>query len=74
MNTARCESTGFTPAYLTFGRDMRTPDDVHRDVRAVQNDNFVPQITPYLRTLSLALQEARDQHEQQQATRNSYKK
>lgn len=73
MNTTICQSTGYTPAYLTFGRELRTPDDVRRDFRAViENDNFVPQITPYLRLLSKTLSEARENHEVQQDVRKFY--
>lgn len=67
MNTVKSESTGFSAAYLTFGRDFRTPDDVQHDLRSiVESDNFVPQITPYLLTLSRTLREARDNHEKHQ--------
>ena len=47
MNTATCSSTGFTAAYLTFGRELRTPDEAYRDLRKVTiTENFVPEITP----------------------------
>ena len=47
MNTAVCASTGYSAAYLTFGRELRTPDEAQRDLRAiVQSENFVPEITP----------------------------
>ncbi|GBM26817.1 Transposon Ty3-I Gag-Pol polyprotein [Araneus ventricosus] len=32
MNTARCSSTGQTAAYLTFGRELRTVDEVQNDL------------------------------------------
>jgi hypothetical protein len=50
LNTARCDTTGETAAFLMFGRELRTTDDVTRDLRAIiSNDNFVPEITPYLK-------------------------
>lgn len=42
MNTARNQSTGYSPAYLTFGRKLRTIDDVRNDLRAIiRNENFI---------------------------------
>lgn len=35
MNTAKCQSTGYSAAYLTFGRELRTLDDVKHDVRLI---------------------------------------
>ena len=35
MNTAICSSTGFTPAYLMFGREPRTIRDVTQDLRGL---------------------------------------
>ncbi|GFT92255.1 hypothetical protein TNCV_4092911 [Trichonephila clavipes] len=49
LNTAKCETTGQTAAFLNFVRELRTPSEVVNDIRVViQNDNFVPEITPYL--------------------------
>ncbi|GFT71561.1 transposon Tf2-8 polyprotein [Trichonephila clavipes] len=49
LNTAKCKTTGQTPAFLNFGIELRTPSEVVNDIRVViQNDNFVPEITPYL--------------------------
>ncbi|GFY25349.1 transposon Tf2-8 polyprotein [Trichonephila clavipes] len=49
LNTAKCETTGQTAAFLNFGRELRSPSEVVNDLRVViQNDNFVPDITPYL--------------------------
>lgn len=73
MNTARCQSTGFFPVYLTFGRNLRTPGDVNRDMRAItNNDVFIPQITPYLRRLACTLQDARDNQEKAQDRAKKY--
>ncbi|GFV75077.1 retrovirus-related Pol polyprotein from transposon 17.6 [Trichonephila clavipes] len=47
LNTAKCETTGQTAAFLNFGRELRTPSEVVNDIRVViQNDNCVPEITP----------------------------
>ncbi|GLV32906.1 hypothetical protein CBL_20055 [Carabus blaptoides fortunei] len=67
MNTARGDPTGYTAANLTFGRELRTPNDVHRDLRAVINgDNFLPQITSHLQRLSEVLETARENQEARQ--------
>lgn len=61
MNTASSLSTGSTPAYLTFGRELRTPDDTSHDFRKIlQSKNFVPEITPKLMQLVSTLQQARE--------------
>ncbi|GBM07666.1 Retrovirus-related Pol polyprotein from transposon 412 [Araneus ventricosus] len=33
MNTSKCDTTGHTAAYLQFGRELRTTDDVNHDLR-----------------------------------------
>ena len=61
MNTAYCQNTGHTAAYLTFGRELRTPDDVTKDWRAIiKNENFIPDITPKLLQLEKTLRQARE--------------
>ncbi|GFY03919.1 transposon Tf2-8 polyprotein [Trichonephila clavipes] len=55
LDTAKCEMTGQTAAFLNFGRELRIPSEVVNDFRVViQNDNFVPEITPYLSRNSLS--------------------
>lgn len=51
MNTAKCYMTGQTIAFLQFGREPRTIDDV-RHTSNINNENFVPEITPYLKNLA----------------------
>lgn len=52
MNTAKCQSTGHSAAYLTFGRELRTLDDIQHDVKEVlQNENFHSEIVPRLTRL-----------------------
>lgn len=67
MNTVKSDSTGYSAAYLTFGRELRTLGDVHADLRAILvYDKFNLQITPYLETMSDTLRLARDTHEAEQ--------
>jgi hypothetical protein len=45
MNSASSISTGFTPAYLAFARELRAGGEVRRDLRAVvPNENFVLEV------------------------------
>ena len=69
MNTSKCQSTGYTAAYLTFGRELRTLDDVNNDLRAIiDNENFIPQITPYLKKLDEVIKSAKEAECRQQDT------
>ncbi|GBP02818.1 hypothetical protein EVAR_91005_1 [Eumeta japonica] len=61
MNTAKCDSTGYSPAYLTFGRELRTPTEVNYDLKAiVKAENFIPQKTPHLLKLADTLELANE--------------
>lgn len=67
LNSTVCDTTGHTPAYLTFARELRGPDDVSRDLRAViEHETFVPQITPYLKSFADVLKEARERSQMKQ--------
>ena len=73
LNTTRCQTTSHTAAYLTFGRELRTPYEVTTDIRAIiQNENFVPEVTPRLLQLADTLHEVRDLQEQRQDQRKDY--
>ena len=73
MNSAKCDTTQQTAAFLQFGREMRTLDDVAHDVRSViENDNFVPEITPYLRRFAKTSKEIKDIVETKQDQRKKY--
>lgn len=73
MNTAICQSTGFTSAYLTFGRELRTVDDVNQDLRTIiERENVLPQITPYLQNLANILKDAKEVEQRQQDTNKKY--
>ncbi|KAF8795401.1 Gag-Pol polyprotein-like protein [Argiope bruennichi] len=73
MNTAVCDTIGHTPAFLQLGRELRTVDDVVRDFKAVvENDNFVPEITPYLKRFANFMNELRERIEMKQDRRETY--
>lgn len=73
LNTAVCQTTGYTPSYLTFGRELRSPDDVHRDMRSiVTSENFVSEVTPHLRAMSKVLRQARERQELNQDRNKAY--
>ncbi|KAJ0171192.1 hypothetical protein K1T71_013391 [Dendrolimus kikuchii] len=70
MNTANSLVTGHTPAYLTFARELRTPDDNAHDLRQkVLSENFVPEITPKLLQIADTLNRAREMRENNEARR-----
>ncbi|KAL0901404.1 hypothetical protein ABMA27_006676 [Loxostege sticticalis] len=72
MNSAVTANTGFSPAFLTFGRELRAPSDAVADMKTiVDSDNFVANITPYLPRLSTALLDARDVHERAQSVQKA---
>lgn len=67
MNTARNESTGYTPAYLTFGRNLRSREDLRNDFRQIIiSENFIPEITPRLLQLTETFQRVRENVEKMQ--------
>ncbi|XP_017473244.1 PREDICTED: uncharacterized protein LOC108364166 [Rhagoletis zephyria] len=67
MNTTRCQNTGYSAAFLAFGREPRAIDDVQHDLRSIiQSENFVAEITPYLATLTEVFQAARECEQKQQ--------
>lgn len=70
MNTANSLSTGYTPAYLTFARELRTPyDNVHDLRQIILSENFVPEITPKLLQLADTLKRAREVRENKEEIR-----
>ncbi|GFW30704.1 gag-Pol polyprotein [Trichonephila clavipes] len=70
MNTTVCDTTGHTPAYLLFGRELRTIDDVVQDFKnVVHNDNFVAEITPYLKRFATITETIRERKETEQDQR-----
>ncbi|GBM18644.1 Gypsy retrotransposon integrase-like protein 1 [Araneus ventricosus] len=72
MNTTNCDTTGHTPAFLQFGRELRTVDDVLQNFKTVvENDNFVPEITPYLKRFA-TVTDIRDRIEMKQDQRKKY--
>ncbi|GFW03361.1 integrase catalytic domain-containing protein [Trichonephila clavipes] len=70
LNTAKCETAGQTAAFLNFGTELRTPSEVVNDIRVViQNDNFVPEITPYLKKFAKFSTQIREVVEEQKDSR-----
>ncbi|KAG6438864.1 hypothetical protein O3G_MSEX000284, partial [Manduca sexta] len=70
MNTASCLTTGYSPAYLTFARELRTPDDNAHDLRQIiLSENFVSEITPKLLLLADTLNRAREVRENKEELR-----
>ncbi|GFW03801.1 retrovirus-related Pol polyprotein from transposon 412 [Trichonephila clavipes] len=73
LNTAKCETTGQTACFLNFGREVRTPSEVVNDIRVIiQNDNFVPEITPYLKKFAKFSTQIREVVEEQHDSRKFY--
>ncbi|KAJ3651879.1 hypothetical protein Zmor_017885 [Zophobas morio] len=63
INSTCCDSTGYSPSFLTFGREIRAPYDPVYDLRKVIDaENFIPRITPYLKKLATTLSEAMDRN------------
>ncbi|GFX08703.1 retrovirus-related Pol polyprotein from transposon 412 [Trichonephila clavipes] len=70
LNTAKCETTGQTAAFLNFGRELCSPSEVVNGIRVViQNDNFVPEITSYLKKFAKFSTQIREVVEKQQDSR-----
>lgn len=73
MNTVKCQSTGHSAAYLNFGRELRTVDDVSHDIKAIlSNDNFVPQITPYLKQFVSNMEDVKEKVTMEQERHKFY--
>lgn len=73
ITSANQALSSYTPTFLNFAREMRTPMDVHEDIQTVvENDNFVPEITPYLKNIRNVLQNARETRERRQDHAKKY--
>ncbi|GFU95176.1 transposon Tf2-9 polyprotein [Trichonephila clavipes] len=52
---------------IVFRRQLRTSDDIRHDIRQViDNDNFVSEITPYLKRFANSILDVKDRVEQKQ--------
>ena len=61
MNTAITQATGFSPAYLVFASELRTPYDINYDTRPISStDDIQNEIAPYLEKLQDSLRCARE--------------
>ncbi|GFW04598.1 retrovirus-related Pol polyprotein from transposon 412 [Trichonephila clavipes] len=73
LNTSKCESTDHTAAYLTFARELRTLDQVNTNLRSViHNDNFVPELTPYLKRFEGYMSQIKENIEMSQDRQKTY--
>lgn len=73
MNTAKCQSTGYSAAFLTFGRELRTVDDIQHDVKAiVESENFIPEISSYLAKMVDVLKNAKETESKAQDRNKHY--
>ncbi|GBM88288.1 hypothetical protein AVEN_107833-1 [Araneus ventricosus] len=73
LNTVKCETINHTTAFLQFVRELRTTDDVTHDLRAlIDNNNFVAEITAYLKRFARLTAEIRDNVDQNQDKRRMY--
>ncbi|KAJ8732934.1 hypothetical protein PYW07_015533 [Mythimna separata] len=70
LNTACNQGTGQSAAYLTFAREFRSPLTNTTDLRPIiEQENYVPQVTPYLRNFAEHLKEMKLRVEGQQDAR-----
>lgn len=73
LNTSHCQTTGQTPSFLTFGREMRTPcDAIHDFKKVVTSDTYSSDITPYLHKLAETLLLAQEMEEIQKEKQKKY--
>ncbi|GIY10963.1 reverse transcriptase [Caerostris extrusa] len=73
LNAAKFDLSTQTAAFLLFGRELRTLDNVHHDIRSViVNDNFVTETTKHLRKFENIFKEIKIPLKQKQNQRNKY--
>ncbi|GFQ98083.1 gypsy retrotransposon integrase-like protein 1 [Trichonephila clavata] len=72
MNVAICNIMYHTPAFLGFGTELRTINNVVQDFKVVvENINFVPEITPYLKQFATITKDISEQIEMKQDRKKS---
>lgn len=72
MNTSITQSTGETPAYLTFAREVRSPDDVSRDLTTIiSTEDLTSELKTYLLRHGSTLRETRDLTEREAKRRTT---
>ncbi|KAF8785925.1 Retrovirus-related Pol polyprotein like [Argiope bruennichi] len=57
---------------FAIGRELTTTDDATHDLALIDNDNFVAEITPYLKRFARLTTEIKDHAEQKQDKRKAY--
>ncbi|GFS64158.1 retrovirus-related Pol polyprotein from transposon 412 [Trichonephila clavipes] len=72
-NTAKCEPTDNTAAYLTFIIELRTLDQFKTDLRSVMhNGKFVTEFTPYLKRFEGYMSHIKENIEMSQDRQKTY--
>ncbi|XP_026467844.1 uncharacterized protein K02A2.6-like [Ctenocephalides felis] len=62
-----------SPAYRNLARELKTTDDVYRDLRAIiEKENPIPDITPHLLGMTKTFKQVRETQEKQQDNRKKY--
>ncbi|GFX01717.1 integrase catalytic domain-containing protein [Trichonephila clavipes] len=73
LKSVKCDTPGKIAAYLQFEREMTFIDDVSSDFRAIiDNGNFIPEITSYLKRLARISSEILERIEEYQDQRNIF--
>ena len=67
QNTTICDTTGHTPVYLQFERDLRILCNAVHDFKSVvENDNLVTEITSFLQRFTNITEDMREKMETKQ--------
>ena len=73
LNTAKCDTTGQSAAFLQFARELRTLDADKHDVKVVtENNNFASETTPYFKRFVGKIQQLREKFELHQDKHKKY--
>ncbi|GFS69871.1 hypothetical protein TNCV_3101751 [Trichonephila clavipes] len=60
-------------AYLQFERQLRTSDNIKHDIpQVIDNDNFVPEINPYLKRFANSILDVKERVERKKVCQKDY--